>query len=91
MTDVEPILGLIRNSGYEPLAHFTPPESAWWEHYYGSLEKKLPTLSKKYTDDYEALNVIENTKSGIEMRRLYPDWYGYEFFINQKVGQGWRP
>ncbi len=86
MTTVENNLETIRNSGYEPLAHFTLPDSAWWEHYYGPLEEKLPALYEKYSDDADALNVIESTKSEIEMRRLYPDWYGYEFFISQKVG-----
>lgn len=83
--EIEDVLKSIKRSGYEITEHFTLPDSAWWDHYYTPLEAKLPDLNKKYSEDKEALRIINMTKREIEMRRLFIEWYGYEFFIAQKV------
>ena len=85
MTYVQAILMTIRTCHYEPLGHFTLPDSAWWEDYYTPLEAKLPRLYEKYAGEGEALNVIETARQEIEIRRLFHHWYGYEFFVGQKV------
>lgn len=85
MTDVGTILTTIRACGYDPLGHFTLPDVAWWEHYYTPLEAKLLALYEKYAGDDEALSVIETTRREIEIRRLFRDSYGYEFFVGRKV------
>ena len=85
MTDIQTNLETIERCGYEIIEHFTFPDSAWWDHYYTPLEQKLPALNEKYLGDNEALSIIDMTKREIEMRKLFGDWYGYEFFIGQKV------
>jgi len=85
MTNVETILITIKRCGYELLGHFTLPDSAWWDFYYTPLEAKLPALNEKYSDDNEALSIINMAKREIEIRRFFSNWYGYEFFIGQKV------
>ena len=86
MADVESNLSKISAAGYEVVESFTLPNNAWWDDYYKPLQEKLPALSKQFKDDLEALNIIETTRLEIEMRRLYPEYYGYEFFIARKVG-----
>lgn len=85
MTNVESNLSIIRSSGYEIVGNFTLPDSTWWDDYYTPLETKILQLNKKFKDDSEALNIINTTRLEIEMKRLYPEWYGYEFFIARKV------
>jgi len=85
MTDVETILIIIQRCGYELLGHFTLPDSAWWDYYYTPLEAKLPALNEKYSGDNEALSIITTARREIEIRRLFSNWYGYEFFIGRKV------
>ena len=85
MTNIENNVSKVREAGYELVGHFTLPNSTWWDHYYAPLEAKLPQLSEKYSNDNEALNIIDRTKREIEMRRLFGDWYGYEFLIGQKI------
>ncbi len=85
MTDAESILAAVRACGYEPLGHFTWPDSAWWENYYTPLEAKLPALSGKYRADDEAMRMIETTRREIEVRRRFPDAYGYAFFVGRAV------
>lgn len=85
MTNVETILRTIKRCGYELLGHFTLPDSAWWDYYYTPLEAKLPELNEKYSNDNEALSIINMARREIEIRRLFSNWYGYEFFIGRKV------
>ncbi len=84
MRDVETNLGRVRACGYEALGHFTLPDNAWWQHYYGPLEAKLPALREKYAGDAEALGVVAITEREIDMRRRFGESYGYEFFVGRK-------
>jgi ubiquinone/menaquinone biosynthesis C-methylase UbiE len=85
MTNVEANLRTIRACGYDLGGHFTLPDAAWWEHYYTPLQAKLPSLRERYAGDREALGIIDTTEREIEMRRRFPNWYGYEFFVGRKA------
>lgn len=85
MTDAEANLKTIRACGYDSEGHFTLPDTAWWEHYYTPLKAKLPSLRERYARDGEALSIIDSTEHEIEMRRRFPNWYGYEFFVGRKA------
>jgi ubiquinone/menaquinone biosynthesis C-methylase UbiE len=91
MTDIETIMATIRTSGYEPRGHFTLPDAAWWESYYTPLEAKLPSLYNKYAADEKALSMIEIAKREIDLRRRFGSWYGYEFFVGQRVESSGSP
>lgn len=84
MGDIAGNLTMLRTAGYEPLGHFTLPDAAWWDHYYTPLESKLPALSALYAHDDAALGVVDMTRREIEMRRRFPNCYGYEFFVGRK-------
>ena len=86
MTDVQAILTAFRACGYDPTGHFTLPDAAWWENYYTPLKAKLPSFRERYAGDPAASGVIEVTEREIEMRRRFPDWYGYEFFVARRTG-----
>ena len=86
MKNIESNLSIVRSSGYELLGNFTLPDSNWWDDYYTPLKAKLPELTEKFREDAEALGIVNMTRLEIEMRRLYPECYGYEFFIGRKVG-----
>ncbi len=88
MTDVDTALATVRSSGYEVAGHFTLPDSAWWTHYYLPLEAKLPNLAERYAGDDAALAIIESTRREIDVRRRFPDCYGYEFIVGRKQPRG---
>ncbi len=84
MQNRENDLTSISLAGYELIAHFPLPESAWWDDYYIPLEHRLPHLREKYHHDPEAIDVIEQHQIEIEMYRKYPQYYGYEFYLMRK-------
>jgi SAM-dependent methyltransferase len=71
----------VREAGYELLASFTLPESAWWDPYYRPIEAKLPALEARYAGDPEALEVLAAERQEIALFRKYSDWYGYVFYV----------
>ena len=70
--------------GFQVLNSFTLPKKDWWD-YYSLIEVKLPSLKAKYKDDQEALQYFAIEEMEIEMYRKYSDYYGYEFYVLQKV------
>jgi hypothetical protein len=86
MATVDDRLEAIKASGYEIVAHFSLPESAWWNDYYRPLEDNLSVLREKYRDRPTALQAMAGTQQEIDMYRAYADFYGYVFFIMQKDG-----
>jgi hypothetical protein len=83
MTDIGAVVATVRACGYEPIGHFTLPNRAWWDHYYTPLEAKLPKLYEKYRGNDEALGIIRTAEREIDIRRRFPEFYGYEFFVGR--------
>ena len=84
ITDIEGNLARIGAAGCDVVGHFTIPDAAWWEHYMTPLAAKLPALFEKYEGDEAALAVVEEARREDELRRRYPDAYGYEFIVARK-------
>ena len=84
--DIPANLALIAECGYEIAGHFTLPESAWWEHYYTPLEKRLGELRRAYASDSKALQMLAYHQNEIDVYRQYSAYYGYEFFVCQFKG-----
>ncbi|MEL7038191.1 MAG: class I SAM-dependent methyltransferase [Cyanobacteria bacterium J06592_8] len=84
MQDVESNRAKIQQAGYKEIGYFVLPESTWWTYYYTPLEPKLKTLSQKYKDNPEKLEVIELHQLEIDIYRQYSDYYGYVFYIMQR-------
>ena len=85
MKMLEENLAILRRAGYRELDHFILPESAWWENYYTPLEQRIALLRKKYQQDAQASQTLDETQREIDLFRKYSAWYGYVFYIMQKM------
>ncbi len=74
-------LAVIRACGFELLGHFTLPEEAWWDSYYGPLEKRITLLRKKYSGRAEAQAILDLETAEISLYRQYARFYGYVFYV----------
>ena len=83
--DVKDRIELIQNEGFHLISNFTLPESSWFDRYYQPMEEELSLLNKKYQRNEIALGIFEEMKNEIDFYKKYSDFYGYEFFIMQKV------
>lgn len=82
--DIEGNITDIRAAGYQPVAHFTLPESAWWD-YYRAIEKRVMLMKEKYKNNSCALEVLESEMREIDLYRKFSDYYGYVFFVAQAL------
>ena len=83
--DVKGRIELIENEGFGLMSHFTLSESAWLDSYYRPMEEKLSYLTKKYQGNEIASGIFEEMKNEINLYKKFSDFYGYEFFIMQKI------
>lgn len=84
MRHTDHLLQWIPQCGYQVMHHFLLPEQAWW-NYYLPLEKRIEELYFIHKQDPEMLSALESERQEIEMYRKYSDFYGYSFFVLQKV------
>ncbi len=85
MKNVEENIKIITSHGLDLISHFKLPESSWWNNFYIPLEKRIKKLRKKYQDDEEKLNLLDEFYLEIEIYRKYSDYYGYAFFIMRMI------
>ncbi len=85
MHTVEQNLALAGSAGYRIVGHFTLPESAWMDWYYGPMERRLEMLRLKYAGDPQALQRLAESQAEIDLYRQYSAWYGYEFYLLQNA------
>jgi SAM-dependent methyltransferase len=84
MTSVAQNLATIEACGYEIVGHLAQPESAWWEPFYGRLEKRLGLLRKACAADAEKLSLIESIQTEIDVYRQYAAFYGNVLYFMRR-------
>jgi ubiquinone/menaquinone biosynthesis C-methylase UbiE len=78
---VDENLAIARTCGFVVVDRFTLPESAWWDDYYGPMERRLSALQAQPQGDAEALAVIESSRAQISLYRRFASCYGYVFYV----------
>jgi len=84
MGRVEDVLGKIEKAGFALIGHFTLPDEAWWDDFYGPMERRIGELRGKYAGDAEALAILDKIAEEPEMHRRHSDCYGYAFFVARR-------
>lgn len=84
MTSVAENLAMIEACDYDVVGHFTEPESAWWDHYYGPVETRLDVLKKRHPADAERQAMIDFIQKEIDIYRKHSAYYGNEFYLMRR-------
>ena len=86
--DIKPVkdkIDLIQNERFHLITNFTLPESSWLDCFYLPMEEELTRLIKKYKSNKIALGIFEEMKNEINLYKKFSDFYGYEFFVMQRI------
>lgn len=67
--------------GYGLLGDFVLSDAAWETQYYGPLETRLETTTARLAGDPVAEAVLAEIRAEIDVRRAWPDTYGYLFLV----------
>jgi SAM-dependent methyltransferase len=79
--DVPSLLATIAACGYETVGHFMLPTAAWWDSYYGPLERNLDAFERRYPSDPDARDLSRHVRREIDTWRVFATFYGYAFFV----------
>ena len=82
---LEENIELAGKSGYRIIDAFVLPQESWFTQYYTPIEAKLLSLKAKHSGDPDALQYLASEEQEIAMFRKYHDYYGYVFYVLQKL------
>ncbi|MBT8496189.1 MAG: class I SAM-dependent methyltransferase, partial [Deltaproteobacteria bacterium] len=74
----------IERAGLELVDHFTLPDEAWWDDFYGPMEARIDELRTTHEGDDEALAILDELAGEPKMHRQCAGFYGYQFFVAQR-------
>lgn len=74
---------IIEASGFELLGIHRLPTKAWWDNYYGPLQKNLTSF--KHSTDAIMQAVMRDTEEEMKYFKSYDKIYGYSFYIMKAV------
>jgi SAM-dependent methyltransferase len=81
MGRVPDVLAHLARAGFSVLGHFPLPEEAWWEEFYGPMERRIEALRHAHAGDREALDALDALAREPELHRRLGWSYAYEFFV----------
>jgi ubiquinone/menaquinone biosynthesis C-methylase UbiE len=82
---VQDKIDLIQNERFLLISNFTLPKSSWLDSFYLPMQEQLIRLNRKYQGNEIASGIFEEMKNEINLYKKFSDFYGYEFFIMQRV------
>lgn len=92
--EMDTIAGKIRaleESGYKVLGHFILSDDCWLDNYYNPLLDSHKDFMEKFGNNETAEMIVERDIQEADFYRKYRDYYGYGFFIAQKLQCGKPP
>ncbi len=84
MQSVERNRAVVERCGYDRVADFVLPTSAWLDGYYIPLARRIDTLERDRADDPEALTFLARERREIEIFHAHPGTYGYVFYAMRR-------
>lgn len=77
----------IQKAGYIPVATFILPVNCWTDHFYAPQETAQKAFLQKYKGNKTAEELISSQRYEQQLYYKYKEFYGYVFYIAQKISQ----
>ncbi len=85
ISTIQDKIDLIQNERFLLISNFTLPKSSWLDSFYLPMQEQLIRLDRKYQGNEIASGIFEEMKNEINLYKKFSDFYGYEFFIMQRI------
>jgi len=79
-------ISIMQKTGYIPVAAFVLPETCWTDNYFIPQKARQEEFLKKHPGNKTAENMVEFLRREAELYSKYKQFYGYVFYIAQKIG-----
>jgi SAM-dependent methyltransferase len=78
---VEAKLEVVERVGFERVGHFLFPPTAWTEHYYDPMEKRIAEKAREWAGDAEGEAVLDAARNEISVFHRCSEYFSYAFFV----------
>jgi ubiquinone/menaquinone biosynthesis C-methylase UbiE len=85
VNSVADVLPRIPQLGYSLEDTVPLPEDAWWTEFYKPIEEKMDILRHKYRNNADALKLLNQYKTEMEMVKKNPSNFSCAFYIMKKI------
>lgn len=75
----------LERHGYSPISYFVLPERCWLDEYYRPLQSRMESFCSRNADTEAARAIVTEERREIALYEQYNAFYGYGFYIAQKV------
>ena len=79
--DTSALLQAVEACGYETVAHFPLPASAWWDDYYQPLQNNVAAFRKRHRNAPDAQELADQCQHEIAIWHACSKFYAYEFLV----------
>lgn len=76
---------VLEEVGYKVIGYFVLPDSCWLENYYEPLLARHRDFLERFGDQEVTRGIVETDRREVDFYRKYKDYYGYGFYIAQKM------
>ncbi len=87
LIDIKERVRKIGECGYCLLENFMVPKDAWWDEYYGPLERRIGGLHHGCKENASVLSVVKKVQREIDEFKTNPEYQGSVFYVCQKTGE----
>jgi SAM-dependent methyltransferase len=84
MGTVADALGALERGGWRVLDHFGLPPEAWWDNFYGPMERRIDDLRRQHPGDAATQAALDALATEPALHRAHGHCYNYQFFIAQR-------
>jgi len=74
-------LGVVERVGFEVVDHFVFPPTAWTEHYYDPMARRIAEKAEEWAGDPDGESVLKEARKELSVFRRFSDFYSYAFFV----------
>ncbi len=85
ITTIGDNVNTITRCGYKPIAIFTLPDDCWTKEFYAPQRLIQESFLLQHTDNLTARDLAANQRHEAAMFERYHQYYGYVFYIAQKI------
>ncbi|MCK4941026.1 methyltransferase domain-containing protein [candidate division WOR-3 bacterium] len=86
--NIEQRVAMIPTLEYRFIDKFVVPKDAWWDDYYGPLERLIEGLRHKYRNDPKAQVILDKAQTEVDEFKSKPEFHGSVFYVMQRTSGG---
>ncbi len=85
---IEQRVAMIPTLEYRFIDKFVVPKDAWWDDYYGPLERLIEGLRHKYRNDPKAQVILDKAQTEVDEFKSKPEFHGSVFYVMRRTSGG---